>query len=1062
MPPIPIGEDSWVAYAEEASRTATNNAARANVLNIFDDAIRSEPTSLRVWIAYCEYYWTLYAACVSGPIPGWNKDDQIHGRELFSLNDALSLWNRGYDAIKYRIGDSNTFWDRWISLELEQLARTRTVEGVRRITHLFRNRLQTPHSTWDQTSSMFSTFLSEYTKAAWEEQMADITRAAQEAKALSQARDPFELKLSQAQRSGNSDSVRVIMKEYLGWEIAHCRKDHRQQSVSVDICLDLFGRALSGIFATDETIWNDYLVFLSTLESESKVPRERAPSRLEASRRAVVHCPWSGDLWARYMLTGEEAGLDFSQMEKTKHEATTSQLGRDGMAGVVEMYSAWCGYLKRKAMHPHATDEDVELADAGLPSAIEDVQTWGHRLYKDDYQGDPGFRLERIYIQYLTDKDGAIEEARKVWNELAQRELYAGSYNFWLHYHMWEMLVFASSSRTRSPTPSGVNPPTVVRVPSFATMVLQRAVTRHQIDWPERVMEVYLQHCNDYETPDAVRKAADLVHRIQKRVAKRREAEQVEQLQAQQAWQAQQLERMSRSSQEHDSPSGGSKRKRDASPAATQVGAKRPRNEENPLKKEVQQQDQQPKRDREHTSVLVTGLPVHVTQTLVKKFFSEYGHIKNLTVKPEKDQQSAVALIEFRAIEEARSALMRRYFDRNPICVSPASDLTLFVTNFPPYADDKFIHEIFKNCGDIFSIRWPSLKYNTHRRFCYVSFRDPAASAKATQLHGKMLDGRYRLEAKYSDPGNKKAREGAVAEGREVHITSIDEDYSESDIRDVFSKYGRVDSVKILHNKEGKSRGSGFVVFEAKEQAEAAVKALDKTKVGWSILNVEISVHKNYKPVSKTVRARTGTPSGNAAETEELVEIGESGEASNSRGEARRNHTFALMGLPDTVNDARVRDLVDEYGKVVKLILRHDRGGAIVEFADAITAGKASLALEGREYEGQTLRTGPVRDLFKNKAQVYQNTKQAQGKGQEDRKLMPPPPPVRRPVLALGKGNSKRTLGYAAATSRKEEPLAGGVDGAGTGILKSNADFKAMFLNSGVATNGKRVEKGSH
>ncbi|KAJ2903225.1 hypothetical protein MKZ38_010261 [Zalerion maritima] len=1038
MTPVPAGEDNWIAFVEDAIRRARNNEARAQVLEVFDDAIRSEPTSLRVWLAYCEYFWTLYTGCMNGPVPGWTREDQIEGRQVFSLNDALSLWNRGYDAIKWRVGDSHRLWDRWVSLELEQLARTRTPEGVKRITHLFRNRLQTPHQTWDCTSSMFSTFLTEYNKAVWEEQMAEVTRSSKEAKELYQQRDRYEVRLAQAERSGNPDAIRAAMKEYLGWEIAQCRKDHRNKTTTVDICLGLFGRALSGIFTTDENIWNDYLVFLSTLQAESKAPKDEstAPTPLQSSQRAVSHCSWSGSLWARYMLNGEEAGLPFVEMEKIKHEATTSQLGRDGMAGVVEMYSAWCGYLKRSAIGPNASDEAIDLADVGLPSAIEDVQTWGQRLYQNSYQGDPNFRLERIYIQFLTEKHGAVEEARKVWNGLAARDLYANSYNFWAYFYMWEMLVFTVSTTRNSPTPSG-SAPKVVRIPTLATQTLQRAVNRNNLDWPERILDVFLQHCNDYELPGALRKATDLVHRVRKRVVKRREAEQMEQIQVQQAWQAQRLERLSRSSQEQDSlsPSGGNfKRKRDASLEAEDGISKRAKNQTLPST-ESNQSTQPPKRDREHTSVLVTGLPADVTQSHVKKFFAEYGHINNLTVKNEKDGQSAIALIEFRTVEDAQSAMMRKYFERTPINVSPGTDLTLFVTNFPPHADDKYMHDLFRNCGEIFSIRWPSLKFNTHRRFCYVSFRDTSSSAKATKLDGKMLEGKYKLEAKYSDPGNKKARDGAVAEGREVHVKSLDQELGESDVRDAFAKYGKVESVKILRTHGGKSRGSGFVVFETKSQAETATQALNKTKFGRSILNAEVSVHKNYKPVSKTVRGRSGTPASNAGDAEGDVAMTDDVPSGSGANEGK-DCSFALMELPDTVNDARVNNLLSKYGEVVKLVLRPDHSGAIAEFADAASAGKASLGLEGLEFEGRKLRTGPVKELF-----------QKLPPKNEDRALMPPP--VRRPV-ALGRGKPKRGLGFVSEGKKSDDGANNGASDSGDAPpRKSNADFKAMFLDSG-------------
>ena len=75
-----------------------------------------------------------------------------------------------------------------------------------------------------------------------------------------------------------------------------------------------------------------------------------------------------------------------------KHSATNnSQLYRDGLASLLEMYVAWCGYLKRIAMDPNASEEAVDVADVGLPAALESVGVLGNRLYGADFQGDPDF-----------------------------------------------------------------------------------------------------------------------------------------------------------------------------------------------------------------------------------------------------------------------------------------------------------------------------------------------------------------------------------------------------------------------------------------------------------------------------------------------------------------------------------------------------------------------------------------------------------------------------------------------------------------------------------------------
>ena len=71
--------------------------------------------------------------------------------------------------------------------------------------------------------------------------------------------------------------------------------------------------------------------------------------------------------------------------------------------------------------------------------------------------------------------------------------------------------------------------------------------------------------------------------------------------------------------------------------------------------------------------------------------------------------------------------------------------------------------------------------------------------------------------------------------------------------------------------------------------------------------------------------------------------------AVSSSAETRRERTLALLNVPETVNDARIRALVEPHGALRKIILRPDHHGAIIEFEHVQDVGKAALALEGRE-----------------------------------------------------------------------------------------------------------------
>jgi RNA recognition motif-containing protein len=156
------------------------------------------------------------------------------------------------------------------------------------------------------------------------------------------------------------------------------------------------------------------------------------------------------------------------------------------------------------------------------------------------------------------------------------------------------------------------------------------------------------------------------------------------------------------------------------------------------------------------------------------------------------------------------------------------------------------------------------------------------------------------------------------------------------------------------------------------------------------------------------------------------------------------------MGLPDTVNDARVRALVEPLGTIVKLHLQPSRGGARIEFADAAVAGKAGLQLDGLDYEGHKLRTGSGDELRSAKAATTQVKKP------KDAKHLAPTTALRRP--GAQKSGPKRGVGSINAKSSTGSSGGTGAAANQKSAPKSNADFKAMFLTGANGDKGKTQE----
>lgn len=113
-------------------------------------------------------------------------------------------------------------------------------------------------------------------------------------------------------------------------------------------------------------------------------------------------------------------------------------------------------------------------------------------------------------------------------------------------------------------------------------------------------------------------------------------------------------------------------------------------------------------------------------------------------------------------------------------------------------------------------MRFPSLKYRTDRRFCYVQFASSSAAHRATELDETSTDDGHKLVVKISDPAKKEARGGAMQEGREIFCKNLDFKVKEKDIRQAFAKFGTIENLAIPQNVDGRRKGYFFVSYSTR------------------------------------------------------------------------------------------------------------------------------------------------------------------------------------------------------------------------------------------------------
>lgn len=1050
-----VGEDIWLEWLSDEVVLAKSSEERIAVTELFQKAVQDEPSSVALWLAFANWIETSHAACNNLPgadLSGWSDDDREVCKDLFTKDMLVNILEQAVPATQWRIDQSHLVWNKYITTVQPEDLNTANRQDLERTQNHFVERLRIPSAGWEETRQLFWPLMTRIHGDNWEAAMAQMNEMAEPAKVQMGLREEHELRLARAIDSGDKNEAFNEFTRYLKWEKLRKAKK-RSGPYEKELRSALFERALLR-FPTYTEWWLDYVDFIISEKPSSHDPSSSVLPLLE---RATRHCPWSGELWARRILRSDVERKPYQEIEAIKHRATNSGLlDVGGMEELVKVLMEWCSYLRRNAFTSTSSEDDLDTAEVGIMMALEDVREAGRKVYGDDFQGDPLYRLERIQMKFLAEARRS-EDARAIWRTLAPK--LGSSYEFWHKYYNWELLFWAHHRLSDSHRIE-----TTETAPHLATAVVEEMLSRRDLDLPESAVELYMTHFQFHESVEKLQAAGIEAREFSKKIATKRAKEAEEAAAAA----AKQLEEQVAAMQapEASEVSTNGKRKRDdvaaddthkksktedaAAPAGTDDSASA---------------NAQAKRDRENSTITVTNLDANVSELDLKKFFRNCGVIKSVSIVQKPAESSAIATVEFEGPEDVNSAKSRNGKELNgrEIHIQSGSRSTLYVANYPAAYDEATVRKLFEGYGEVVNVRFPSLKYNSRRRFCYVQFLN-ADQAKAAEdaMDGKMLDGQHRLLAKIADPEAKKNRSGAQAEGREVFVKNLENSADEEEIKKLFSQFGTVVSMNLLKRANGVRLGNGFVVFSSADEATKAVEQGNNKPFYDRILNISLSTPRGGD-----------TANDKARKTDIIIKHSASPEPSaNGHGERRgsdvsmasaphitgseemaktiRERKIAILNLPDTVNDTRIRSEMEKHGPIIKIQLRREQDAAIVEFADIKVAFDVRGGIDCSAL-GENVRTGDVAEIF------------AKGKKKQDGTAVPAagfggmrPAAVARPNQQRGgrrgglgfKRGGFGGVGSTAAKSDNSQATAKSNTNGAAGSARSNADFKAMFEKS--------------
>jgi len=149
---------------------------------------------------------------------------------------------------------------------------------------------------------------------------------------------------------------------------------------------------------------------------------------------------------------------------------------------------------------------------------------------------------------------------------------------------------------------------------------------------------------------------------------------------------------------------------------------------------------------------------------------------------------------------------------------------TLIVNYLPQSLTDIEFHSMFASVGTIVSskiVRERATGYSYG--FGFVEYATEVEAANAIQaLNGVQLQNKV-IKVAYS-------RQGGRIKGSNLYVRGLPLSCTAIELEQLFMPFGEVVQCRVLSNQNtGESRGVGFVLFSTRDQAEAAVEALNNS-----------------------------------------------------------------------------------------------------------------------------------------------------------------------------------------------------------------------------------------
>merc|ERR1711892_1434941 len=347
-------------------------------------------------------------------------------------------------------------------------------------------------------------------------------------------------------------------------------------------------------------------------------------------------------------------------------------------------------------------------------------------------------------------------------------------------------------------------------------------------------------------------------------------------------------------------------------------------------------------------SLYVGDLAPEVTEAKLFEKFSTAGPVLSIRVCRDMITRRSLgyAYVNFQQPADAERALDTMNFDvlkgkpirimwsqRDP-SLRRSGVGNVFIKNLDKTIDNKAMYDTFSAFGNILSCKVAQDMSNGESKgYGFVHFETEEAALNAIQkVNGMLLNGKKVYVGRFVPRKDREMELGEKARMfTNVYVKNINEEYDEARLNDMFEKYGKISSVKIMKSEDGKSKGFGFVSFESPEEAMTACDELN----GQDLDGKTVFVGRAQKKAERQ------------AELKKKFEA-----LKMERLNRYTGVNLFVKNLDDTIDDDKLRQEFAPFGTVTSAKVMYEEGRSkgfgFVCFSSPEEATKAVTEMNGR------------------------------------------------------------------------------------------------------------------